>query len=48
LFDSKESLAGNGGSMVPEDYLIPSPADPLPAAELNAWRRGDPAHQVID
>jgi hypothetical protein len=40
--------AGNGGSIVPEDYLIPSPVDPLPAAELNAWRHGEPTHQVID
>lgn len=39
--------AGNGGGIVPKDYLIPTPADPLPAAELNACRRGDPTHQVV-
>jgi hypothetical protein len=38
--------AGNGGSIPPEDFLIPSPADPMPEAELNAWRRGDPMHRV--
>jgi hypothetical protein len=39
--------AGNGGSIPPEDYLIPSsPADPMPEAELNAWHRGDPMHRV--
>src|SRR5215467_16175774 len=38
--------AGNGGSIPPEDYLIPSPpADPMPEAQLSAWRRGDPMHQ---
>jgi hypothetical protein len=37
--------AGNGGSIPPEDYLIPSsPVDPMPEAQLNAWRRGDPMH----
>jgi hypothetical protein len=38
--------AGNGGSIPPEDYLFPSPSDPLPIAQLNAWRRGDPMHRV--
>jgi len=38
--------AGNGGSIPPEDYLIPSPPDPLPTAKLSAWRRGDPTHQT--
>jgi hypothetical protein len=39
---------GNGGSIPPEDYLIPTPADPMPIAQLNAWRRGDPNHQVVE
>jgi hypothetical protein len=40
--------AGNGGSVPPEDYLIPTPADPMPEAELNTgWRRGDPMHRVV-
>jgi len=35
--------------MTPEDYLIPStPADPMPRAELNQWRRGEPMHRVAD
>jgi hypothetical protein len=38
--------AGNGGSIPPEDYLIPSPADPMPEAELNSWHRGEPMHRV--
>jgi hypothetical protein len=39
--------AGNGGSIPPEDYLIPSsPADPLPEAELHEWHRGEPMHRV--
>jgi hypothetical protein len=39
--------AGNGGAIPPEDYLIPSaPADPMPVAELNAWRRGERMHRV--
>ena|SRR5215472_9315513 len=40
--------AGNGGGMVPEDYLIPFQADPLPAAELNQWRKEEPVHQVVE
>src|SRR5207247_9997503 len=38
--------AGIGGSIPPEDDLIPSPPDPLLTAKLNAWRRGDPTHQT--
>jgi hypothetical protein len=40
--------AGNGGSIPPDDYLIPSPADPMPVGELNAWRRGDAMHRMDD
>ena len=40
--------AGNGGSIPPDDYLIPAPADPLPEAELNQWHRGEPVHQVVE
>lgn len=41
--------AGNGGSIPPDDYLISSaPADPMPLAELNQWRRGEPMHRVAD
>lgn len=40
--------AGNNGSIPPDDYLIPSStsADPMPVAELNGWKRGDPMHRV--
>jgi hypothetical protein len=38
--------AGNGGSIPLEDYVIPAPADPMPIAELNEWRRGDPMHLI--
>src|SRR5439155_23379077 len=31
--------AGNGGSIPPEDYLIPAPRESTPQAELNQWRR---------
>jgi hypothetical protein len=40
--------AGNGGSIPPEDFLIPNHRDPLPAAEIDEWRRGDPVHRVIE
>src|SRR5215813_14229764 len=39
--------AGNGGSIPPDDYLIPATRDPLPEAELNQWRRGEPMHRVV-
>jgi hypothetical protein len=39
--------AGNGGSIPPEDFLIPALADPMPEAELNAWKRGEPMHRVV-
>jgi hypothetical protein len=38
--------AGNGGSIPPDDYLIPTPVDPMPEARLNEWHRGEPMHQV--
>ena len=37
--------AGNGGSAIPSDYLVPVEA--LPVAELTAWHRGDPMHEVV-
>ena len=36
--------AGNGGSVPPDDYLIP--AETFPVAALNQWHRGEPMHQV--
>jgi hypothetical protein len=38
----------NGGSIPPEDYQIPTPADPMPEALLDTGRRGDPMHRVED
>lgn len=32
----------------PDDYLIPSPADPLTNSAAKCWRRGDPARQVVE
>jgi len=40
--------AGNGGSIPPEDYLIPAQRDPMPVAELNQWKRGEPTHRVTE
>jgi hypothetical protein len=43
--------AGNNATTIPDDYLIPSPAEPaeaFPTAMLNVWRRGDPTHQVVE